>query len=240
MRKSRLPFVRFRDLNRSHLNVDFHVHTTRTDGEATIEKILELAREKRLSAIAFTEHVRKETHWFSEFKGSVQKSSQFYPEIKVYTGCETKALDKKGTLDLSEEILQQCDIILGSVHRFPDGTGGYVDFSKLPPEQLAEIECEMAVGLLRNAPIDVLAHPGGMYQRRHGPYPEYLFRRILTCSLEREIAVEISTSYLVDFTGFLKMCGEINPFVSIGSDLHKLEAMGTCRDRLMSHLGFPK
>ena len=48
---------------------------------------------------------------------------------------------------------------------------------------------------LREAPIDVLAHPAGMYQRRYGRYPDKLFRRMLEASIERGIAVEINGEF---------------------------------------------
>ena len=55
---------------------------------------------------------------------------------------------------------------------------------------------------------------------------------MLEASLKREIAIEINSSYLIDFEGFLNLCSEINPFVSIGSDVHRLEEVGKCRDIL--------
>jgi putative hydrolase len=96
------------------------------------------------------------------------------------------------------------------------------------------MEFELALGLLRSAPIDVLAHPGGMYARHHGSFPETMMRALLRESIGRGIAVEISTSYLVDVTNFLRLCREENPYVSIGSNTHKLEQLGICRDQLIA------
>ena len=52
-------------------------------------------------------------------------------------------------------------------------------------------------------------------------------------SLERNIALEINSSYLRDVPAFLKLGAEINPYVSIGSDVHGLEELGRCRDLLL-------
>jgi putative hydrolase len=225
-------FSRFSELDAAAVNVELQVHTDRTDGEGSIEAVLGRAAESGLSAIAFTEHVRRDTPWFPEFAARVREAARRYPELRVLVGCEAKALDAAGSLDASPEILELCDIVLGSVHRFPDGRGGVLDFADFGAEEMAERECELAVGLLRAAPIDVLAHPGGMYQKRHGPYPDPLFRRMMEASLERGVAVEINSSYLVDFDGFLRLCSHIDPRVSIGSDAHRLEEIGRCRDRL--------
>lgn len=227
-------FFRYRDLNPVALNVDYQVHTVQTDGEATIQEILALAEQKQLGAIAFTEHVRKGTDWFPDFVKAIRDVEPGFPDLKIYIGCETKANDTNGTLDISEAVLDASDIVLGSVHRFPHPYGGYYDFNDLTPDDVAEIEFDLAMGMLRSAPIDVLSHPGGMYQRRHGAYPEALFREMMLASLEREIAIEINSSYLVDTDAFLRLCEEVNPFVSIGSDVHRLEDLGHCRDMLLA------
>ena len=48
----------------------------------------------------------------------------------------------------------------------------------------------------------------------------------------RGVAIEINSSYLVDVDAFLRLCQEVDPIVSIGSDAHKLEELGRCRDVL--------
>jgi len=214
------------------LNVEYQVHTVQTDGEATVDEILTVAREREIGALAFTEHVRRNTKWFPDFVSDVRERAARFPDLQVYVGCETKAMDRDGTLDISSSILEASDIVLGSVHRFPDGAGGYLDFKAIPPEEFADIEFHLAIGMVRHAPIDVLAHPGGMYERRHGAFPEEYFRELMMATLDRGIAIEINSSYLVDVPTFIRLCGEINPIVSIGSDAHKLHELGTCRDML--------
>jgi putative hydrolase len=236
MRESSFRFRRFRDLDRTSVNVDLQVHTTQTDGRASIAEVLEAARLRGLAAIAFTEHVRRDTTWFPQFASAVREAAKAYPELLVLVGCEAKALDSNGSLDASDAIVAECDVVLGSVHRFPDGKGGLLNFADLNADACAEIECELALGLLRYAPIHVLAHPGGMTLRRHGAYPPSLFRKMLAASLERNVAVEINSSYLRDMPVFLSLCGEMNPYVSVGSDVHGLEEMGRCRDMLLKNL----
>ncbi|MCK4598783.1 PHP domain-containing protein [Candidatus Bipolaricaulota bacterium] len=232
-------FARFLDLKWPDINCDMHLHTTRTDGKADIKDVMHYAVERGLSRIAFTEHVRRDTQWFQEFTRQVRAEQKAYPQLEVLVGCEAKALDTEGLLDATDKILAECDIVLGSVHRFPDGRGGYIGFSSLSQEHFAQIEFELAVGLLGAAPIDVLAHPGGMYFRRYTDFPSAMMREILKQSLERGIAVEINTSYIQNLPGFLRLCVEINPYVSIGSDMHRLEQLGECRDRLHAHgVGF--
>ncbi len=225
-------FHRFRDLTDAALDVEYQVHTNWTDGEAAAEDILEVAQARKLVAIAFTEHVRRETDWFPRFVRHIRECATDFPALTVHVGCESKALDDNGTLDINDDILRLSDLVLGSVHRFPDGKGGYLDFKALPADEMADIEFRLALGLARHAPIDVLAHPGGMYERRHGAFPQQYFRELMLATLERGIAIEINSSYLVDIGGFLALCEEINPIVSIGSDAHRLDELARCRDIL--------
>jgi putative hydrolase len=228
-----LNFSRFHDLSWSDINCDLHLHTTQTDGQADIETIMAGAVEKGLARIAFTEHVRQDTVWFPEFAQQIRLAHSNYPALQVLVGCEAKALDTTGALDVSDAIRAECDIVLGSVHRFPNGRGGYLDFGELAPADFAQIEFDLAMGLLAAAPINVLAHPGGMYARRFGDFPADLMRLMMERSLDRGIAFEINSSYLRDIPAFLSLCAEVNPYVSIGSDMHRLDKLGHCRDRLL-------
>ena len=235
MKRPRVQFKHFLDLNRDAVNCDLHMHTTRTDGQADIEAVLREARSRGLTRVAFTEHVRRDTTWFGEFAAAVRSHAEAYADLEALVGCEAKALDEEGALDASQDILAECDIVLGSVHRFPDGAGGFVSSSALAEEELAKREHALASGLVTAAPIDVLAHPGGMFSRRFKKdLPEELMRSLMIQTRDRGIAIEISSSYLIDLSAFLALCREVNPLVSIGSDMHQLKDLGRCRDQLRS------
>jgi putative hydrolase len=228
-------FYRFGDLTRERVNVEYQVHTIRTDGEETIKVLLEEADRKKLSGIAFTEHVRKSSEWFADFREEVASHCKGKYVFDIYAGCEAKALDTEGGLDASPEVLAQCDIVLGSVHGFPSSMLAGRSMNDLQAGECAEIEFELSLGLLRGAPIDVLAHPGGMSCRRFGSFPDKYYEMLMQESLKRNIAIEINTSYTADPTSFLRLCGTINPYVSIGSDVHRLQDVGKCRDMLLAY-----
>lgn len=239
--KENVRFPRFRDLSTRDLQCDLHLHTRRTDGEAEVDAVLEQASARGLERIAFTEHVRRGSGWFHEFAREVRAKARAYPGLEVLVGCETKALDERGTLDASQAILDDCDLVLGSVHRFPGPDGGFLDTTELGSEEFARIECQLALGLLRSERVHVLAHPGGMYARRHGSdLPAEMLRTIVSASVERGIAVEVNASYVRDVEGLLCIFGELNPFVSIASDMHRLEHLGRCRDLLLASGRIPR
>jgi len=237
--KSAYPFRRFRELDASAINVELQMHTVWTDGKATAKAVAREARERGLETIAFTEHVRRDTDWLAAFVDEIRDIAAGLPDMTILAGLEAKILNTDGDFDAAAEHLALSDIVLGSVHRFPDGRGGYLDFAKLDPTAFAWIEAELSLALLRHAPIDVLAHPAGMYQRRlQKPFPEELYQRLFQAALDRDIAIEINSSYLIDPDRFLRLLEAQNPYVSIGSDVHELDHVGRCRDLLMSHFGW--
>jgi len=227
-----ISFLNFNELKDEDTNVDLHIHTNQTDGQDSIETIIKKSIEKGLKRIAFTEHVRADTDWFDRFADTVRKTASNYPSIDILVGAETKVLDKKGNLDITADIISKSDLILGSVHSIPDEKGGYIDFSTLTPRELAKIEFELAKGMLRNAPIDVLAHPGGMYSSRYGGFPLEYFKELILLAKANDKAIEFSSKYTKNAYDFLSICGDINPAVSVGSDAHKAEDVGNCRNLL--------
>lgn len=224
-------FVRFRELTPSYVNRDLQVHTSATDGEATVREVIEHAERVGLREIGFTEHVRRTSTYYTSFAAEVRTARQ-ETNMRVYVGLEAKAEDEYGTLDAPGEALEQAEIILGSVHRFPAGEGQFVSAGQFEYEEAARREFDLSLGLLRHAPIHVLSHPGGMCQRAFGRFPAEFFEDIMRTSLERSIAIEINISYTRDLDAFLELCQKVNPLVSIGSDAHRLRQLGSCRDAL--------
>ena len=227
----RMAFVPFRELTRAEVNRDLQIHTVATDGQGTVSELIARAEALGLEEIAFTEHVRRNSRYFEGFADDVEQA-RLKSRVRVSVGIEVKTEDAQGTLDVSPEVLRRAEIVLGSVHRFPDGAGGFVSAESVSYAEAVEREMRLALGLLRRAPIDVLAHPGGMCQRAFGRFPQDGFEELMRVSLERRIAVEINTAYTRDLDGFLALCQRINPVVSVGSDVHEVSQLGACRDAL--------
>lgn len=223
--------VRFNELGPNEVNRDLQIHTQATDGEATVEEIITRAEALGLEEIAFTEHVRRESDYAGEFLAHVRRA-RAATRVRVHVGFEVKAADAAGTLDITEPLLAEAEIILGSVHRFPEPDGRLVPASALAPAEAARREYELALALVWHAPIHVLAHPGGMCQKAFGLFPDEYFEGLMRATLDRGIAIEINTSYTRDLDRFLGLCRKVNPVVSIGSDVHRLADLGQCRDAL--------
>jgi len=113
---------------------DYHIHTAITDGKATPIEIIKTANSLNIKTIAFTEHISKKStyDWF-DFRKNIY--SLEHGSVNVLVGVETKVLNEFGELNVTDDILDCADIVLGACH----GNGDV--------EWLLESDC------------DIIAHP---------------------------------------------------------------------------------
>ncbi|MHC1696855.1 MAG: PHP domain-containing protein [Geobacteraceae bacterium] len=220
-------FKHFRELNPKFLDCDMHIHTLYTDGKSSIGELIARAETNGLNMIAFTEHVRADSKWFSAFADEVRELGD-KSWVTVLVGAEARIINNDGELDISDSIRGECDIILGSVHRFTDAAGGYRPFSEVPASEFPGLEFDLALGYLRHGRGDVLAHPGGMSNKFGHGFPDELQRILMRESSNRGIAIELNSKYILDMKGFCILAAEENPLISIGSDAHDLFELGSC------------
>jgi len=219
-------FFKAAQLSNDVPGVDYHIHTTFTDGKSSIEEYILAAIKKDLSAIAFTEHVRKSSGWFGTFTQDVKNIRKAYPQLKVYYGIEAKALDFQGTLDAAPEMINESELVVGAVHRYP-GLENLSELEQISPVKAARMEFEASMGLIENAPIDVLAHPGGIYETYYDDFPVGYFREIVKAAKQYNIAIEISSKYCRRIIEWLEICKSEDVFISLGSDAHSDSEIGT-------------
>jgi perosamine synthetase len=237
--KSKISFKRFNDLKEEDINFDFHMHTSQTDGENTPEEMIAQAKELNLGSILFSEHVNETTTWYGEFKQKISELREKDSGIKILIGMEAKSIDFEGTLGVPKEAVENSEIIIGSVHRYPDGNGGLIPLEDLPSmgeEKVAEIEFKLAMGILKNKRVDILGHPFGVYSKYFNKFPEEYVRQLMIESLKNKIAFEINTKYVFDNNKFFELLREINPYVSIGSDAHSKKELARSFDLIREEI----
>lgn len=170
---------------RSAVRADLQVHTTETDGAATIPDMLAAAAALGHERIAVTDHSRtlRVTRGMDEQRllaqGRVIDDLNATLEregapTRVYKGIEMD-LTPDGTGDMDRAALATLDVVLGAFHSqlraTDDQTGRYLS-------------------ALDNADIDILAHPRTkMWNKRDGLSADW--RRVAERAAERGIALEI-------------------------------------------------
>lgn len=206
--------------------VDCHLHTSWTDGKATVAEIYHRANELGLEAILYSEHSRKSsTDWFSKFADEVRSLPASNCRPYVGTECKIETLD--GEIDTVPEISSLCDFVMASVHRFPDANGSSIPFAEVSPQEAVDREFGITWAALENPGVNILGHLFGMTYNRFkvAPPPDKL-RALIARAAEYGVAIEINSNYHPYPVQLVKLCQEFNTRITFGSNAHSLENVG--------------
>jgi DNA polymerase (family 10) len=142
---------------------DLHMHTTASDGAATIEEMIEAARRRGLSYIAITDHSQRVSmargldpkRVLAQWK-EIDRIRESLPKgFTVLKGIECDILEKGG-MDLPDDVLAQADWVIASVH--------------YGQKQTREQITDRILGALDNPHVCIIAHPTGRLLNKREPY----------------------------------------------------------------------
>ncbi len=228
-------FPRFNDLSHESLSVDFHMHSTWTDGKNTISEIINSAQDNKINSIAITDHIRIESDYFDNYETEI-KSLNSKSKLNIYVGFEAKVADFSGNIDVKDEIALRADIAIVSVHRFPLGSRLY-KASEFKKNIAQEIELELSLAALNKGGFNVLGHAGGMSMTHFREFPCSYYEEIISKCCQNEIAFDFSGRYHIKSLDILyPLLKKYNPFVCIGSDSHAIKPLGRWNKQLKEDL----
>jgi DNA polymerase (family 10) len=192
---------------------DLQMHTTASDGKNSIEEMAAAAKALGHTYIAITDHSEAVTvaNGLDEKRMALQiKKMRAADEkglgIRVFVGSEVDIL-KDGSLDYSDEILAQLDVVVCSVHSYMN-----LDSSAMTDRMLAAIE---------NPYAQIIAHPTGRLLLRRDPF-SYDMEKVLDACAKHGVAMECN-SYpdRLDLKDLhLRMCKDRGVKVVISTDSH--------------------
>jgi len=194
---------------------DLQMHSTASDGKNSIEEMAEAARALGHQYIAITDHSKAvtvangldERRMAAHIK-KIHAASEKDLGIRVLAGAEVDIL-KDGSLDYSDEILAQLDVVVCSIHSYFN-----LDRAAMTDRMLAAIE---------NPYTQIIAHPTGRLLLRRDPI-DYDMEKILEACAKHGVAMECN-SYpdrldLKDV--YLRMCKDRGVKVVISTDSHNI------------------
>lgn len=207
--------------------VDAHIHTKWTDGAGTVNEVYRAAIENRLEVIQFSEHSRKTSiDWYPRFAAEVRSLPS--DPCKAYVGTECKVETCDGEIDTIPDIVNLCDFVTASVHRFPDQSGKAIPFSDVKPEKAIEIEYGLTWAVLANPMVDILGHMFGMcYKRFNVIPPDNGIRSLIGRAAKFGVAIEVNSRYHTNVEKMIRWCREFDAMITFGSDAHTLEEVGS-------------
>jgi DNA polymerase (family X) len=161
------------------------MHTTESDGRATLAEMAEAARERGLDYIAITDHSKSlaMTNGLDEkravaFAHQVREMNQQELGLRVFSGLECDIM-RDGAMDLSNDALAELDWVVGSVH-------SYMNLE--PPEMTDRLLRALECPYLR-----AIGHPTGRILLHRDAFP-FDFEVVAAAAAKRNVYLEINAS----------------------------------------------
>ncbi len=201
---------------------DLHMHTTWSDGAATIRRMAQAAAERGYSYIAITDHSPStrvagglDAGRLRSQAAEIDRVQRDFPNIRILRGCEVDILPD-GSLDLDDDVLSELELVIASVHS---------------AFELSEARMtERLIRAMENPHVHVLGHPTGRKLGRRSPYAVDL-HAVLAAAADLNVAVEVNGNPRrldLDSRG-LWWCGELGVSVVVSSDAHSVARLDNVR-----------
>lgn len=196
---------------------DWHMHTDYTDGQSSVDDYCRHAEEHGPDLLCFSEHVRRELDYdFDAFRQDVEQARVNYPDLTILLGCEAKVLDSDGTLDVSDAVLSQVDVVTGVFHSFPEiGVEEYV---------------ETACALVANPAVDVYGHPTLLPTRRGLDLSPDDWAQVVATAVAHDTAIEVNSRYDLPRADLLAVVQSNDGSVVVGSDAHEASQLQSTQE----------
>jgi DNA polymerase (family 10) len=164
---------------------DLQMHSTWSDGKASVEEMALACRDLGYEYLAITDHSqamamvqgltpeRAREQWVE-----IEEVRERVSDMDILLSAEIDIL-KDGSLDMPDDILEGLDVVVISVHSFMD--------------QDKRTMTRRVLKAMMHPAVDILAHPTGRRINRREPF-EMDVEEILEAASELEVAVELNAN----------------------------------------------
>lgn len=189
--EGRLPHL----LQLQDIRGDIHMHTTETDGRASLEEMAAAAKALGYEYIAITDHSKAlamanglDEKRVVAFAHHCRELNRRDLGIHIFSGIECDIL-RDGHMDLANDALAELDLVIGSVHSHMN-----LEAEEMTDRMLRALECPS---------LRVIGHPTGRLLLQREPFP-FDFERIVTEAVKRDVWLEVNASpQRLDLSGSL-------------------------------------
>jgi histidinol phosphatase-like PHP family hydrolase len=193
---------------------DLQMHTTWSDGSASIQEMAEAAMERHYSYIAITDHgkglkiaggideeqVNRQGEEIRQFNDSMEKRG-----LRVLRSIELN-LSPTGDGDMDESCLKSLDLVLGCFHSALSGQ---------------EDQTERYLAALRNPQVHILGHPRGrVYNFRLGLGADWARVSAVAAQLDKGVEVDCYPDRQDLNVDLLRLAKQAGCRISLGTDSH--------------------
>ena len=197
---------------------DLHMHSTWSDGKASIEDMAAACMARGYDYMAISDH----SPALAMVQGlTPEKAPEQWAEIeKVQKGLEGftifKAMEvdilRDGLLDMTDEVLEELDVVIVSVHSL-------MDLDRVTMT-------DRVIKAVQHPSVDIVGHPTGRLLGRREPF-EIDVEAVLQAALECDVAVEINANpNRLDLNDVhARRAKELGIKVAINTDAHSIQRL---------------
>jgi DNA polymerase (family 10) len=205
-------------VQREDIRGDLHMHTTYSDGQDSLRRMIQAARALRYDYIAITDHSEHAgasrtltEDQIDRQRDEIARLRDDVPEMTILHGIEVDILPN-GTLDCPDAVLETLDIVLASLHESAGQDG----------RQLTR----RCLGAIRHPLVSVITHPANQLVGRRPGY-DMDYPAIYRAAAETGTALEIDGAPAhLDLNGErAREAVQAGATVVIDSDCHRWRAL---------------
>lgn len=197
---------------------DLHMHSTWSDGKASIEAMASACMARGYDYMAISDH----SPALAMVQGlTPEKAPKQWAEIEeIQKGLEGftifKAMEvdilRDGSLDMTDEVLEELDVVIVSVHSLMD-----LDLATMT---------DRVIKAVQHPSVDIVGHPTGRLLGRREPF-ELDVEAMLQAALECDVAVEINANpNRLDLNDVhARRAKELDIKVAINTDAHSIQRL---------------
>jgi len=214
-REERLPDL----AEEKDIRGDLHMHTNATDGRNSLREMAEEAKRLGYDYIAITDHSKRLTmangldaKRLRQQMAAIDKLNDELDGIRVLKGIEVDILED-GKLDLPDEVLDELDITVGSIH------------SKF--ELSKKKQTERVLRAMDNPRFNILGHPTGRLINEREAYKIDL-EAVIEAAAERGCCLELNAQpSRLDLAGrYAGLLREAGVLGAVSTDAHATGHLG--------------
>lgn len=201
---------------------DLHVHTTASDGRATLQDMVQAACAKAYTYIAITDHSRRvsmahglDVKRLGRQIDEIDRLNETLSGFIVLKSIEVDILED-GSLDLPDQILRRLDLVIGAIHSRFD----------LPQRE----QTERILRAMDNRLVNILAHPTGRLINQRSAYAIDV-EQVMRGAAERGCFLELNAQPdRLDLNDtHCRLAKQLGVKVAISTDAHAAVELGFMR-----------
>ena len=167
----------------SDVRGDLQMHTTASDGKNSILEMAQKAKDTGYAYIAITDHSKAvrvaggmDEKQLAKHLREIEKANRQISGLRILKGVEVDILPE-GTLDLKDDILRECEVVLASVHS---------RFNMEEGEMTRRV-----IKAIQNPNVKILAHPTGRLILEREPFKINL-GEVIRAAVDHGVVLEIN------------------------------------------------